>query len=285
MTLKERLRQTAQKNGAKYFGVSPAARLDNMPDGHRPGQLLPGAKSVIVMGMRVPDSAIRASDRAFEGLRHAIFSYIAFGDNIIDERLDWAAMECIVQLENLTGGAALGIPAGRPKNVEKQMQLMSNRSAAVCAGLGEMGFSGFVLTPNDGARVRFVSVITDVELEPDELYSGPKLCRYPECTACVDICPAGALSTEKLVDFCIGDMKTQYAHRDKPRCRAALDGLIKGTPGRLQADMPEQMDTIEDWYKLYRRNDPWQRMEQNHGNFCRRCMTVCPVGQQGKGEL
>ena len=286
MRLKEELREIAAKNGAAYFGVAPASRLKNLPQGHRPTDLLPNAKSVIVLGMRISDAAIRANQKAYEGLRHSIFSYIVFGHNLINDRLDWAAMQCIFHLENQTGGAAMGIPAGRPKNEETQMQLVSNRYAAVCAGLGEMGFSGFVLTPKDGARVRWVSIITDIELPPDALYTGEKLCSYPACTACVDACPANALHTDRLIDVCIDDYKTQYAYRDKPRCHCATEGLLKGTPGRLQAEMPETMETMDDFFRLSKKDGPWQRMESYHGNYCQRCMVVCPAGQKEplKGE-
>lgn len=280
MVVKQELREIALQNGAKYFGVSSVRRLQNLPEGHQPEQLLPGAKSVVVLGVRIPDAAIRANEKAYAGLRHSIFSYIVFGHNVINDQLDWAAMQCIFHLESKYKASAMGIPAGRPKNEETQMQLMSNRYAAVCAGLGEMGFSGLVLTPEDGPRVRWVSIITDLELEEDPLYSGEYLCQYPACTACVDNCPAQALSTEKLIDVCIDDYKTQYAYRAKPRCHCATEGLIKGTPGRLQAVMPTQMETMEDWYSLSKKDSPWQRMESYHGNFCQRCLVLCPVAKK-----
>jgi hypothetical protein len=65
--------------------------------------------------MRISDAAIRANQKAFEGLRHSIFSYIVFGHNMVIDRLDQAAMQCIFHLEQETGGARQGIPAGRPK--------------------------------------------------------------------------------------------------------------------------------------------------------------------------
>lgn len=280
MSLKEQLRHIAMQNGAKYFGVAPASRLKNLPQGHRPDDLLASAKSVIVLGIKIPDAAVRANEKAYRGLRHSIFSYIVFGHNIINDRLDWAALQCIFHLEKSSGGCALGIPAGRPKNEEQQMQLMSNRYAAVCAGLGEMGFSGFVLTPEDGPRVRWVSIITNVELEPDALYGGERICRYPACTACIDACPTKALHTDRLIDVEIDGYRTQYSYRQKARCQCATQGLVKGTPGRLQAEVPEKMESMEDWYQLSKKDSPWQRMESYHGNFCQRCMIVCPVAKR-----
>ena len=57
MPLKQELQELAMAKGMKYFGIAPVDRFANMPEGHRPNDLLPGAKSVFVMGMVVPDGA------------------------------------------------------------------------------------------------------------------------------------------------------------------------------------------------------------------------------------
>ncbi len=278
MSAKNELREIAMANGAKYFGVAPVSRFANIPEEHHPSKLLPGAKSVVVVGIRISNSAIRANERAYDGLRHSIFSYTVFGSTLVSDRLDWACLRCIFHLEEKYGATAFGIPAGRPKDEEKQEQLMSTRYAAVAAGLGEMGYSGFVITPEDGPRVRWGCFITDYELEPDDLYRGEKLCAFPECKACLDACPARALSRDETVSLKIDDYKASYSLRSKPLCHCATEGLIKGTPGRLQADIPEKMETMDDWYALSKKDSPWQRMEASHGNYCQRCMVVCPAG-------
>ena len=150
MGLKQELQELALANGMKYFGVASVDRFANMPEGHRPGDLLPGAKSVLVMGMVIPDGAIKGNLRAFEGLRHAIFSYVVYGYNKINDQLDWAALQAIFHIEKKHKHTAYGIPASKPRDEELFMGAMSNRYAAVCAGLGEFGWSGFVLTPEDG---------------------------------------------------------------------------------------------------------------------------------------
>lgn len=283
MDSKQELIKTAMDYGVDYFGVSPVSRLKNLPAGHRPEDLLEGAKSVIVLGISIPNAAMQAHRRAYEGLRHSIGSYIMFGYNLINENLDQAVLQTIYKLEKC-GGYGVGIPSVRPKNEEKQTQIMSNRYAAVCAGLGEMGMSGFVLTPKDGPRVRWASIITDMEIEPDQLYAGEKLCQYPQCKACIETCPTEALSLDKMIEVEIDEYKTRYSFRDKPKCRCATAGLVKGTPGRLQADLPKQMETMEDWLQLYKNDDIWNRMEIGTGNYCNKCMVVCPVAKAGGGQ-
>ena len=284
MALKQELQELARANWMRYFGVASVDRFAHMPEGHRPGDLLPGAKSVLVMGMVIPEGAIRANLRAYEGLRHAIFTYVVYGYNKINDQLDWAALQAIFHIEKKEKRKAYGIPASKPRDEKLFMAAMSNRYAAVCAGLGEFGWSGFVLTPENGPRVRWISVITDAEIDPDPLPGGPKLCDPAKCHTCVEVCPTGALSRDKAVQVEIQDYLTSYSLRNKPLCRLATDGLVKGTPGRLQADIPAEMKTMDDWFALSRKDSPWQRMEITHGNYCHRCMVLCPAGKQGTEE-
>ena len=76
-------------------------------------------------------------------------------------------------------------------------QFFSQRHAATRAGLGEFGFSNIVLTPEFGPRVRFVSIITEAELEPDPLIT-EKICLREKCGGrdgpiCLRRCITGAL--------------------------------------------------------------------------------------------
>ena len=76
MNLKNRLREIAFENGADFFGVANVERWKNAPIGHRPTDIFPGAKSVIVLGIKVPQGAIESNLRTYEGRRHGIFTYM-----------------------------------------------------------------------------------------------------------------------------------------------------------------------------------------------------------------
>ncbi|UKI36531.1 MAG: hypothetical protein L6V93_22060 [Clostridiales bacterium] len=65
------------------------------------------------------------------------------------------------------------------------------RLAAVACGLGEIGWSKMLLTPEFGPLQRVAFIFTDAELEYDEMYSGKPLCR--RCGACVRECPGGCI--------------------------------------------------------------------------------------------
>jgi epoxyqueuosine reductase QueG len=280
MSLRQLLKDIATENGADYFGVSPAARLKNLPDGHRPTDLLPNAQSVIVLGMRIPQGVITAHRQAFEGKRNQIFSFTAYGVRKINDMLSTAAFRVTTAIEKQTGQIAMPIPVGEPHDEELYMGVLSNRYAAVCAGLAQFVYSGFAATKQDGPRVRWVSVVTEALLPYDPVDTGPRLCDPAACRVCTDVCPVQTLGAHGLVTVCIEDFKTTYAARNKALCRCAVSGLVKGTPGRLQADVPN-VKTMEDWHQLSKKDDPWQRMEFNHGNYCLRCMMQCPIGTGG----
>lgn len=84
--------------------------------------------------------------------------------------------------EDTYGTRALG--GGR---LRENTSLFSHKHAAVRAGLGEFGLSNLVITPEFGPRVRFVSVITDADIEPTPLLED-KVCLGESCGLCLRHC-------------------------------------------------------------------------------------------------
>jgi epoxyqueuosine reductase len=64
-----------------------------------------------------------------------------------------------------------------------------DRAAAARAGLGWYGKNTMVLVPGYGSWVMLGELVVDVEIEPD----APLRPRCGRCTACIDVCPTGAL--------------------------------------------------------------------------------------------
>jgi len=276
MDLKSRLRKLAFACDMDYFGVGPVERWAQAPAGHRPNDFLPGVKSVIVMGIRIPAGAIAANDRAYRGLRHGIFSYMIFGYNKLNELLDTAALEMARRLGEASHETYL-LPSSIPRDEYLMMGEMSNRHSAVCAGLADFGWNGLALTPEAGPRVRWVPLLTTAELEPDPLYSGPRLCDRSKCRVCIDVCPVHALSEEESVEVRIAERSYSYSRLNRPLCRCGVTGLARGTAGRLQAEIPP-VRTVEEWLEIARKDSEWNRMERV-ASMCGRCLAACPVGR------
>jgi len=133
--LKEQLKQMAWDSGVDFFGVASVDRFVNAPEGHRPTDLLPGAKSTISMGVKIGEGVRTANDRAYAGVRHGIYIYQVFGYQYINDVLNRAAYSLSRFLER-AGYPTTPIPAAAPNDPLQLMGAMSHRHAAVAAGLG-----------------------------------------------------------------------------------------------------------------------------------------------------
>jgi len=87
------------------------------------------------------------------------------------------------------GYRALPVPPALISDWDTLSGPISHKAVAVLAGLGWMGKSTLVITPEYGPRMRFATVLTDMPLEAGE----PMECRCGPCRACVVACPAGAI--------------------------------------------------------------------------------------------
>lgn len=208
----------AKDLGADIVGIASVDRFAGAPPGHGPQDLLPESQSIIVSGIRIPDPIVEydryhlkmeeippaiAIDASVENL------YMLMGHYNIDTMLNTMAIRIANKLEINWGFRALPTPntiqtgLGRPVR-GAGMGFFSQRHAATRAGLGEFGFNNIILTPEFGPRVRFVSVITEAELEPDPLVT-ERICLREKCGGkddpkCFQRCAAGALQLRGGID-------------------------------------------------------------------------------------
>ena len=105
----------------------------------------------------------------------------------------------------------------REENVPPDIQF-SFRLAAVACGLGEMGWSKMLLTPEFGPLQRLAFIFTDAVVEYDEMYSGEPLCR--KCMACVRECPGQCIPKDKSVKIEIEGKVCEWSDIDMWRCYA-----------------------------------------------------------------
>jgi epoxyqueuosine reductase QueG len=86
--------------------------------------------------------------------------------------------------------AAMSVPASLAIDSAGYQGPLSHKLVARMAGLGWIGRSCLLVTPEAGPRVRLVTVLTDAPLAP-----GAPLARdCGACTLCVDACPARAFT-------------------------------------------------------------------------------------------
>lgn len=109
--------------------------------------------------------------------------------------LDRGAFEIARRIQEM-GGNALPIAASQLVDWKKQSGHLSHKEVARRAGLGWIGRSNLLVTPEFGARVRLVTILTDLPLK----VGSPLSVDCGECRRCIAVCPAGAIK-ERREDF------------------------------------------------------------------------------------
>ena len=280
---KEQIKEYATSLGMEVCGIASIDRFNGAPEGTHPRDVLPGCKSVIVVAARLLDGVIQANFRAIEdGKTHLKGVYGTYGYAMLPNfELTYVCYAIARHIEKNAGEIAMPCSTGPMTN---GMQI-SIRHAAVAAGLGEFGYMSIVLTPEHGPRVRFGVILTTLELEPDPMYDGPKLCNPEKCDICVKVCPTGAIKphgTHELERVEIGGKVYEYTHVHFAKCRKALQAMTKALGGKDDY-LPEAEPTTEDLYAAEERM-PIDIMGLQHINswHCGRCQTYCPAGNWGQ---
>jgi len=183
--LRKGLSDFARALSIDLFGVADLANARDfiMTQG---GDYLARFPRAISIGIRLPDAVV---DELF---RHeepsAIFSYRSLY-NSANSTLDMASL-LIAKKTQEAGFRAYPIPASQTVNPRKLEGAFSHKLAARLAGLGWIGKSCLLITPDHGPRVRLATVLTDAPLKPEtEL---PNRCG--DCRKCVEVCPPGAFT-------------------------------------------------------------------------------------------
>jgi len=162
------------------------------------------------MGIKIRSGVRLANKRAYDGVKMAIAVYMHFGHQFLNDKLDHASYLVYRKLVD-EGYLSMPMPAAHPYPYitevifdGKGANLFSNRHAAVAAGIGEFGWNSLLITPDAGPRVRFVTVLTEAEIEPDEMYSGKPICerdKCPEPLLCAKVCPLQAIPLKEGVSL------------------------------------------------------------------------------------
>lgn len=192
MGLKEDLNGMAMHLGADLFGVASVDDLNDAPLGHRPTDILPNAKSVIVLGMKMLDTQtdILPTDGDFFEVspRQGMFKgHSGFVSQELD-RIGYATSR-FLEKKNFKAYHQMASTGGVDERY--LMGLLSLKHMAVQAGLGVFGRHSLLITPQYGPRVRLTAIVTDAELQADTPID-KDYCK--DCgNLCISSCPVNAL--------------------------------------------------------------------------------------------
>jgi hypothetical protein len=266
-----RLKQAALRVGASVCGVADAAAFDaHAPAGHRPGDLLPGARTVVVVGGAQP----RAGD-----WRASPWVLSTMGTT---ERIQSVGRRVAQLIEAELGYYALFVPPGTAAGDAPFLSLML---AAELAGLGSRSLAGPVLNREHGL-LYWSAVITTAPLDVDAP-EATGACPAEPCremweregtTPCLRVCPAsdggcleGRLEGGRAV-------RTAY---DAARCHTRVHThWIGGFQKVLEAalDEPDRERRKMLLYGDYFTRTLWAiTYSSTNAAQCFECMRVCPA--------
>jgi epoxyqueuosine reductase len=98
---------------------------------------------------------------------------------------------------NRKGFRTLPIAVAETTDVDNALPTVSHKMIAHIAGLGWIGKSCLLVTPEHGPRLRLISILTEAPLDTVNNLLEQK-CN--DCNECVKICPVGAIKGRKYND-------------------------------------------------------------------------------------
>jgi epoxyqueuosine reductase QueG len=187
MDLDTGLPEMARALGADYYGVADLASAQDFIHAQG-GDRVACYPRAVVMGIRLLDELVNMLEDRNDRTGAALYRHHSY--DLVNAALDGMALRVANTIQQ-EGHRALPVPASKRASDELIAGVFSQKLAAHLAGLGWIGKSCLLVTPDHGPRVRWIAVLTDAPLAPT---GTPMESRCGECTACVDICPVHAFT-------------------------------------------------------------------------------------------
>lgn len=249
------LKEQLQAAGADVVGVAAADSPLFGEHDDDPARVLPGARSVIAMGVALNPAAVTSGN----------INLTRYDTMCVYERLDHVYLEAM-RLLGQNGARAVAVPPFLPQDMGPEIKGMkgdiNHKTAAAIAGLGTIGLNRLLINPRLGPFVRLSTIVTDAVLEPDDLLAEDPC---DQCGLCVEACPVEALADDGTLNY---RACTPYV------LSPGLPGII--ATGRKLIGADEQavkavLYSPEFW-------DIWQAAASGTFYNCVECMAACPVG-------
>ena len=311
--IKKQLSTFAKEKGADLFGVASAATIDSLAEQLRKirkdekifsvmdknprmmpfdpvvtehkrnilgaTDLMKDAKSVIVMGMHYPETPV---ERVGQPPAEAVGPYVftQYEVNRLTGHLAYSVCRALnalgyeaVYSHNLTGaGSTVGSPRGQFNGAS------CNALEAVAAGIGQLALNGSVYTEEYGIHQRFVAIVTNADLEADEVKAG-LAAACSGCEKCLTACPTCALQKDSVTELTLNGKKVTYLPVDANRCDWATKFSLVAEEGNMftgnYTDVPcPDKVTVENLDAALRQMDPVLKFRPVTGE---KCVVNCPL--------
>lgn len=213
MGLTEQIKEISFQNGITYFGV---ADLSNAKQAilNQGGSEIASFSYSISLGISLNNYIVDQLPRRSE--RSVALNYKHHAYDVINQRLDLIA-SLISGFIQQQGYTVLPLPAAKRIDDERICAAFSHKMGASLSGLGWIGKSCLLITPDSGPRVRWTSVLTDAPIEPT---GQPMKEQCGECMACVEICPMKAFTGRPF-----REEESREARYDAQKCEKYFESM------------------------------------------------------------
>ncbi len=186
MELYDKIKEIADNDGVEFMGVADLSPARSFIQEYAQ-DLLDEYPIAITLGIRLIDDVVDQLPHREE--RFAAVNYLNTYE-VTNQRLDTVSYK-ISNLLQKEGYHVLPIPASERCDDERIAAVFSHKLAAHLAGIGWIGKSCLLISPEAGPRARWITVLTNAPLEttgtPMEESCG-------ECNRCVEVCPVNAFT-------------------------------------------------------------------------------------------
>ena len=260
MLTSQMIKEAALAAGADLCGIGTMDRFEGAPPDMDPRYLFPEAKTVIGFAFRIPRGVQRGIEEGTQFYQYPSMAYGGINEIYapavlyrVGKLLEDEGYEALLYRNTGARGRISDVDGTVGNTISPEEQITVNeqaknkaahhrtvqftrpvredtvapdlqfhfRLAAVVCGMGEIGWSKMLLTPEFGPLQRVAFLFTDAELEPDPIYDGPALCR--KCMACVRECPGHCIPSIKDNNSCSATIEGhtyEWGNIDMWRCYA-----------------------------------------------------------------
>ena len=275
--------------GADLVGIGSIDRWKGIAEEHHPTKILPRVKSVICFGFRIHRGTLTAAE---SGSYNSAYTLSSFDE--VNRVVAPVVQRKILSFIEDHGHQAAPIMY-YSHNLSPNEIFFNFRTGAVLCGVGEIGHSRVLLTPQFGPAQRLYFVLTEAELESDPIITG--IC--DSCMNCVGACPAKALEYQAQDNIDIpGVVVIKRSRLDDVKCRIAhiSGGLSSYAPDEVRQYCQDVVDdkipkpTLEEIDQLVTQKVPYtvnvQKMFGSPSGLCGDgCIRACLEHLDAKGIL
>jgi epoxyqueuosine reductase QueG len=186
MSLDEALRELADAAMVDHYGIADLSYATETIR-NQGGDFIAAYPRAVSLGVNLihplVDLLPSRADPAPALYRHFMY-------DIVNTRLDLIISQIAGKIQQ-EGYAAFPVPASKRTDDEGIASFFSHKLAAHCAGLGWIGKSCLLITPDAGPRVRWGSILTNAPLIATGI---PMEEQCGLCRECITACPVHAFS-------------------------------------------------------------------------------------------